>query len=221
MLPRLRHIWQGWKYIDWKYIASTSIFFGAGGAIFINDNVVETTWITGRSMAPTLSPNYHTTKEEDQVLWRKWNPCGNLRRGDIVHFSPPHRPEALAVKRVIALEGDTVVLDKHRRPTAKAGPERPEARAWDAWKGRATVPPGHVWVEGDNVGLSTDSNDYGPISMGLINGVAISVVRPFDKFWSKPWEGFKCKTKVVTAKDGMNSSLPVELAEIQDPHLPR
>lgn len=204
-----------------RYI-SASFFLGAGTVIFINDNVVEVTGIQGSSMAPTLSPDYHETKKEDVVLWRKWNPTRNLQRGAVVHFDNPTLPENFAVKRVIALEGDTVILDRRRRPTVNGAPDTPEAMAWDAWNGRAEVPPGHVWVEGDNLRSSKDSNYYGPISQSLINGRAISVVWPPSKFGATPWEGFKTRTKVIEGKEirDWTEGLPIELAEIAEPHRP-
>merc|ERR1712050_756328 len=41
------------------------------------------------------------------------------------------------------------------------------------------VPPGHCWVEGDNAELSVDSRSFGPVPMGLLDALAISVVWPF------------------------------------------
>ena len=39
------------------------------------------------------------------------------------------------------------------------------------WQGGTVyIPPGHVWVRGDNPKESTDSNLYGPIPMNLIQG---------------------------------------------------
>ena len=194
-----------------------------GGTIFINDNVVEVTNINGASMAPTLSPTYKETGRRDFVLFDKRFSASSLRRGDVVHFMAPHKPEGLAVKRVVGLAGDTVVLDRRRRPAAKTGPEPASARAWDAWRGRATVPQGHVWVEGDNHRDSLDSNDYGPISKSLIVGRAVVVVTPLDRFWTKPWTEFCSRTKVIENEGKIKEwteGLPVELAEIRDPHAP-
>ena len=197
-------------------------FWGATGSIFINDNVVEYRFIEGESMAPTLSPKYKETGGGDWILLRKWNATKNLQRGDLVHFMNPHKPEALAVKRVIALEGDIVLLDPKRRPSAKDGREPVAARAWDEWKGRAEVPQGHVWVEGDDWRKSNDSNWYGPISKSLIEGRALTMLRPLDKLGTKPWEEFKSRTKVLEGH-GMKDwteGLPVALAEIREPHMP-
>lgn len=91
-----------------------------------------------------------------------------------------------------------------------------------AWEGRAVVPKGHVWVEGDNWRKTVDSNNYGPISMSLVQGRAIAVLNP-SKFWTKPWEGFKSRTKVASTPGGMRDwteGLPIELAEIAGSHVP-
>lgn len=130
----------------------------------------------------------------------------------------PHKPDAFAVKRVIALEGDTVILDPRRRPLILPdGTAMREAQAWDAWHGRATVPEGHVWVEGDNVGRSRDSNYFGPISKSLIEGRAMRVMSVRDhRWWTRPWEGYRTRTKVVKGGDAgdWTKGLPVGFGEV-------
>ena len=41
---------------------------------------------------------------------------------------------------------------------------------WDDVEKKVTVPPGHVWLQGDNMSVSRDSREYGPVSRGLIRG---------------------------------------------------
>ncbi|EPQ28246.1 uncharacterized protein PFL1_04073 [Pseudozyma flocculosa PF-1] len=41
-----------------------------------------------------------------------------------------------------------------------------------------TVPSGHVWLTGDNLGNSTDSRHYGPVPMGLVKGKVVAKVFP-------------------------------------------
>lgn len=92
----------------------------------------------------------------------------------------PHKPEKLGIKRVVALEGDWVMLDWKRRPKDSIEGPTAAGQVWDAigeqkefgvGKRRWKVPLGHVWVEGDNTGMSKDSNDYGPVSLcGLLIG---------------------------------------------------
>ena len=39
------------------------------------------------------------------------------------------------------------------------------------------VPPGHVWVEGDNSPNSYDSRHYGPVPLAQIHGRVVAKVR--------------------------------------------
>lgn len=176
---------------------------GATSLILLNDSYLESTTITGPSMSPTLSPLYETTQKRDIVLWDKFQPTKNLQRGDVVLFYLPHNPEGTAVKRVIALGGDTVLLDPRRRPRdAENGRVNEAARKWDILGGRVVIPPGHVWVEGDNWRKTRDSNDYGPISRSLIVGKARAcVVWPWGERSVRPWEGYASGTRVVTGRE--------------------
>ena len=86
----------------------------------------------------------------------------------------PFHPDVVAVKRVVALEGD-VIRTKAPHPTATV-----------------RVPMGHVWVEGDGpAGSSLDSNTYGPVSKRLLTGRITHVVYPFNKFGALPWQDYQ------------------------------
>lgn len=39
------------------------------------------------------------------------------------------------------------------------------------------VPPGHIWLEGDNLIVSRDSREYGPVPLALVRGRAVVQVR--------------------------------------------
>ena len=214
-IPSPTQIWRSRNHI------ALGLYFGVTGMIFINDNIVEVTNVQGRSMAPTLSPDYHETMRCDWVMFNKRLSSVQLRRGDVVHFMNPVRPDAFAVKRIVGLEGDMVVLDKRRRPRNKEGPELSEARAWDAWEGKVKVPQGHIWVEGDNWRETRDSNWYGPISKSLVVGRAAAIILPLDRSLTRPWVDFSSRTKVIEEKANtvQTDDLPVELAEIVEPHL--
>jgi len=155
-------------------------------------------------MAPSINPDAHETGRRDTVFVRPylariiprdrdaeegWE--GNINRGDVVMFWKPHKPEECGIKRVVALEGDTVyvkrgyALDKEVLETARlAGmpdglPDADEDSILSTQNepGKVVVPYGHVWVEGDNERKSWDSRDIGPISKGLIVGKAVGVWR--------------------------------------------
>lgn len=42
------------------------------------------------------------------------------------------------------------------------------------------VPPGYMWLEGDNSSNSKDSRTFGPVPQGLIQGRLIYKVWPFS-----------------------------------------
>ena len=86
----------------------------------------------------------------------------NLTRGELVSLKSPMKPNRIICKRIIGLPGDVVCVD----PT---GLKAPSAE-------HVVVPKGHVWIAGDNAACSTDSRDYGPVSMGLIRGRIIAKV---------------------------------------------
>jgi inner membrane protease subunit 1 len=51
---------------------------------------------------------------------------------------------------------------------------------------RVEVPPGMLWLQGDNKDNSTDSRDYGPVPYGLIRGkVFVRVWPPGEAGWVK------------------------------------
>lgn len=93
----------------------------------------------------------------------------DLAYEDVVIFYAPHDPDRTYVKRVVGLAGDTIEIrdDQLFRNGERLAPmpnmRRPQ---------RVEVPPGHVFVLGDNREQSRDSREYGPISAGAIHGIA-------------------------------------------------
>lgn len=190
-----------------SYVNGEGVYFliAIATCIVSKSSFCDVTQIHGESMAPTLSPLFGTTGAMDAVFWRKNMPTRNLRRGDIVLFSTPSKPEGLATKRVVALAGDIVLLDPRRRPSdAQNGRKSEAGRRWDMMfaqnGGRVEVPPGHVWVEGDNWRKTQDSNTYGPISRSLITGKAVSILLPLRQIGQTPWKEWKARTKVIPAR---------------------
>ncbi|KAF1838943.1 LexA/Signal peptidase [Decorospora gaudefroyi] len=181
--------------------------WGANGVVIIcimlhiRDYWFELQHVRGSSMAPTLSPSAHETGQEDYVIVRAYRErvaargksgedfSWGVKRGDVVTFWKPHKPGEMGIKRVVAMQGDTVypsrgyALDAEVRASRLAGMPDGLGDGEDGVfgggqeLGKVVVPYGHVWVEGDNWRQSLDSNDFGPISMGLIQGKAVWVWR--------------------------------------------
>eukprot|EP00795_Rhopilema_esculentum_P001981 gene1981-17527_t len=120
--------------------------------------------VDGISMQPALNPE---NKKSDVVLIDRWSSKDvfNIRRGDVVSLTSPSDPDVKLIKRVIGLEGDVVKTLGYK-------------------KRYVSIPKGHCWLEGDNRGKSFDSNKFGPVSLGLVNGIATRIVWP-PKRWMK------------------------------------
>ena len=116
--------------------------------------VVDLTLCTGPSMEPTLNAN------SDLVLLDRVSPrLGRIATGDIVVADSPTRPGETVCKRVAAVAGERV----------------PGSFFADV------VPPGCVWLLGDNRRNSTDSRIYGPVPTDVIKGRVVLRVWPLDQ----------------------------------------
>ncbi|KXN83735.1 Mitochondrial inner membrane protease subunit 2 [Leucoagaricus sp. SymC.cos] len=124
----------------------------------------EVKQISGQSMKPTLNPDTSTWK--DICLFDRFavHTLHDYNREDIVTLRCPDDPNRVLIKRIIALEGDTV---KTRPPYPN-----PEVK----------VPQGHVWVEGDESFRTDDSNLYGPIPTALIQSKLVRIIWPPERF---------------------------------------
>lgn len=136
-----------------------------------NEHVVFVSKIYGSSMSPTLNP---IQRQNDYVLLWKWNLRKDLQVGDVVLVRSPIDPKKIYAKRVKGLQGDEIVT---RYPYPKQ---------------QVTVPRNHMWCEGDNV-HSIDSNNFGPVSTGLLVGKATWILYPFNRFGSIPDGGRECR----------------------------
>ncbi|KAF8559267.1 signal peptidase I family protein [Imleria badia] len=116
-----------------------------------------------------MLPTFETSGEIafESIASHRLASC-NLTRGELVSLRSPMKPNRIICKRIIGLPGDIVCVD----PTALKAPSEEHV----------VVPKGHVWIAGDNAACSTDSRDYGPVSMGLIRGRIIARVFPLNRF---------------------------------------
>jgi len=127
----------------------------AAGLYLVHEYVCEVAYTKGPSMIPTFN------REGDVVLVDHVSrQLKTLERGDVVIAVCPYEPRKLVCKRLLALEGDACPPPTHGTN-----------------QGLKTVPKGHVWLQGDNLGNSTDSRNYGPVPYNLLRG------RVFFKVW--------------------------------------
>lgn len=113
----------------------------------------QTVLVDGHSMEPTL-------KDKQRILVCKalWL-VGAPKKGDIVVVRGDV-PGDYLVKRVYATEGQQV--DYAYQP-----------ENYDFSLGKYVVPEGHVYVLGDNLSMSEDSREFGPVPLTKILGKVV------------------------------------------------
>jgi signal peptidase I len=176
----------GATVVEWAAVIAGAVLL----ALVVKTFMLQAFFIPSPSMYPTL-------KEGDRVLVNKLSyRLGDVSRGDVVVFERPasEAPSAIPelIKRVVGLSGDTVtfrggqvyingtVLEESYLPggvmtSADFAPNRCTEAA------PCLVPPGHVWVMGDNRNDSKDSRYFGAIPESSIVGRAFVIVWPLSR----------------------------------------
>ncbi|XP_017774194.1 PREDICTED: mitochondrial inner membrane protease subunit 2 [Nicrophorus vespilloides] len=135
-----------------------SLLVGLPVGVTILDTVGYVARVDGISMQPALNPDREST---DYVFLNRWaiQTRTEIERGDIISMVSPKDPEQKIIKRVVGIEGDIIATLGYKREVVR-------------------VPEGHCWVEGDHTGHSMDSNNFGPVSLGLVTAKASCIVWP-------------------------------------------
>ena len=164
--------------VEWVLMIGVAV----GASIVIKTFLFQAFFIPSPSMTPTLDVH-------DRVLVNKLSyKVGDVERGDVVVFErPPNDTGTIRdlIKRVVAVGGDTIesrgdTLYVNDQPVRE--PYRKTSSIGNAVT-RMTIPPGQVFVMGDNRTNSSDSRVFGPINEDAIVG------RAFVKIW--PVQGWR------------------------------
>eukprot|EP00878_Enallax_costatus_P006487 GHUV01006801.1.p1 GENE.GHUV01006801.1~~GHUV01006801.1.p1 ORF type:complete len:156 (+),score=26.43 GHUV01006801.1:745-1212(+) len=124
------------------------VFYNYGG--FISK-------VDGPSMFPTF------TGRGDWVIAEALpGLCDRVQVGDVIISTRPIAADENIIKRITAMEGQTVVFFKPGDPSPVP----------------VKVPPGHVWLQGDNLTCSRDSREYGPVPLALLKGRVVAQLYP-------------------------------------------
>lgn len=104
-----------------------------------------------------------------------------IQRGDVVVFHYPRDPEKSYIKRVIALPGDRLSID--RGQVILNGQPLPEPYVPDEYRDSRSmaeiiIPPDCYFMMGDHRSISSDSREFGPVERDLIYGKAVFVYWP-------------------------------------------
>ena len=170
-------------------------------ALFIRTFVVQAFKIPSGSMETNLLVGDHLLVNKmvyspsGSALEQRVLPKKGIQRGHVIVFKYPQEPERDFIKRVIGLPGETIEIRNKivhingqalnesaythfREPPDPSDPEsgsRSDGR--DDW-GPETVPPGRLFVMGDNRDNSKDSRFWGFLPEDQVKGRALLV------YWS-------------------------------------
>jgi signal peptidase I len=160
-------------------------------ALVIRAFVVQAFVIPSGSMEDSLLVGDHLLASKfvygERIPFTDWRLPGfrKPRQGDIIIFKSPDDPSKDFIKRCVATEGQVVeVLDKKLYVDGKRFPDPPlskfvEPYVIPAGRGRRDnfgpykVPPGHLFMMGDNRDNSRDSRFWGPLTMKYVKGKAV------------------------------------------------
>ena len=170
-------------------------------ALAIRTVVVQAFKIPSGSMLPTLQIGDHILVNKFLYGPRLEIPLTQMslgrlpglrkpRPGDVIVFIWPKDRSKDFIKRVIAVEGQTVEV-RNRQVFIDGKPWDDPHATWVMQRGLGgaagdnygpyTVPPDHVFVMGDNRDQSYDSRFWGPVPIADIKGEALVI------YWS--WDG--------------------------------
>ncbi len=147
---------------------------------FVRPFVLEAFYIPSESMVPTLEIS-------DRVFVNKFiYRMNEPERGDIIVFRSAEGGNEDLIKRVVGVPGDNVevrdgvlFLNGERREEPYLNDRSPDSGFCpDNGFCDTTVPPGHVFMMGDNRANSRDSRFFGPVPYDSIEGEAFVIFWP-------------------------------------------
>ena len=131
--------------------------------------------VEGTSMLPRL-------EDRDRLFINKFvYRISSIERGDIVVFRYPRDPEKSYIKRVIAVPGDRIRIDRGQvwlndRPLSEN--YVPEQYRDNRSMTEMVIPDDCYFMMGDHRSISSDSREFGPVERSLVYGKAVFVYWP-------------------------------------------
>jgi len=129
--------------------------------------------VKGVSMEPTFQSGDYILTSKITYKFR------SIQRGDVIIFKSPKNPDIEYIKRVIGLPGDKIIITNGQvfvnDQILKENYINSTTNLWENGFVKENepliVPENHIFVMGDNRTRSSDSRDFGPISIQSIDGV--------------------------------------------------
>ena len=151
------------------------LLFSAAASVLIITFLYQPVRVEGTSMLPRLV-------DQDRLFINKIvYHFESIERGDVVVFRYPRNTQVSYIKRIIALPGDTVRIDRGQVYVNDKPLDEPyvpaefrDARSEDAM----VIPKGEYYVLGDHRSIASDSREFGTVKRDLIYGKATFIYWP-------------------------------------------
>jgi len=145
-------------------------------ALLIQGYAFKPFQIPTESMIPTINVG-------DRILVNRLAyRFGDIERGDIIVFKSPQDPDTDWVKRVVAVEGDTIEVNNHMVIVNGEALVEDYTAPWlnpnEPIYAEREVPEGKVFVMGDNRDNSDDSRYWGFLDREAVVGKAMIIYWP-------------------------------------------
>jgi len=159
----------GWKLWLRDLLISATV------SVFIILFLYQPVRVEGTSMLPRL-------EDQDRLFINKFvYHLTAIGRGDVVVFRYPRNQQVSYIKRVVAVPGDRLRIDRGKVYVNDRLLEEPyvpeeyrDTRSYDP----IVVPQGEYFVLGDHRSIAADSRDFGPVKRDLIYGKATFIYWP-------------------------------------------
>ncbi len=151
------------------------LIISAAASVLIITFLYQPVRVEGTSMLPRL-------EDQDRLFINKFvYHFTSIERGDVVVFHYPGDPEKSYIKRVIALPGDRLEIDRgivwvNGKPQVEnyVPAEYRDNRSY----AEIVIPTDTYFMMGDHRSISSDSREFGPVARSLIYGKAVFVYWP-------------------------------------------
>ena len=165
---------------SWEYFKRRRRFYAGCAALLLCGvfSPVRPGIVDGHSMSPTMHSGQPYLLDRTTYLVRP------VQRGDVLVFD---HAGSTYIKRVAATEGDSVYLVKDgsnsedvlvmdwQLPILRRAIKHYPGRGVGFRLVRRQVPPGYIYVLGDNFDNSVDSREFGPVPTSAVRGRVIGV----------------------------------------------
>ncbi len=151
------------------------LLVSAAASVLIITFLYQPVRVEGTSMLPRL-------EDHDRLFINKFvYHFSSIERGDVVVFHYPRDPEKSYIKRVIALPGDRLRIDRGLvwlNGKAQREGYVPEEYRDSRSMAEMIVPEDSYFMMGDHRSISSDSREFGPVERSLVYGKAVFVYWP-------------------------------------------